>query len=177
MSTNVAAGPAWIAILRHAEKPGDPATDNLADGPDLSDVGQQRAALLATALPDIVGATPDRLFAAQASAESNRPVETITPLANALGVGVAGINTKFKNKQFQELAAHLLNDPKYRGLGILICWHHGNIPNLAHALGATDAPSEWHGEVFDRVWKITYSSGQPDFTDLPQKLLPGDSTA
>jgi hypothetical protein len=28
---------------------------------------------------------------------------------------------------------------------------------------------------FDRVWRITFADGVPALTDLPQRLLPGDS--
>jgi hypothetical protein len=59
---------------------------------------------------------------------------------------------------------------------VLICWHHGNIPNLAIALGIPKPPP-WPGSVFDRVWQLTYTAGKPVLQDLPQQLLYGDSSS
>ena len=71
--------PATILIIRHAEK--------LTDGrQDLSETGYKRAALL----PKLFDGSradlpvPQVLFATHMSKHSNRPVETITPLAAAL---------------------------------------------------------------------------------------------
>src|ERR1700686_1116739 len=75
--------PSTILIIRHGEKPGDPATDNPADGPGLSTRGYERAAAPAPYVIATFG-TPAFLFATQASKHSNRPVETITPLSQAL---------------------------------------------------------------------------------------------
>jgi len=41
----------------------------------------------------------------------------------------------------------------------LICWHHGNIPAMARALGIKDAPTPWPEMQFDRVWRITLTDG------------------
>ena len=49
------------------------------------------------------------------------------------------------------------------------------IPELAKALGVTDAPEKWNSAVFDRVWEITFENGKATFLDLPEKALPGDS--
>jgi hypothetical protein len=57
---------------------------------------------------------------------------------------------------------------------VLICWHHGKIPDLAKALGVFNPP-KWDGKVFDRVWQITYTKGKASLADLPQMLLYGDS--
>jgi len=76
-----------IIIIRHGEKPGDPTTDNDADGIDLSTRGYERAGALAVYIPATFG-KPNFLFATQASKRSNRPVETITPLAQALKLDI-----------------------------------------------------------------------------------------
>jgi hypothetical protein len=70
----------------------------------------------------------------------------------------------------------ILTNPAYDGKMVLICWVHQDIPALAQDLGATTAPSKW-GKAYDRVWEINYSGGQVSgFQDLPQHLMPGDSS-
>jgi len=74
-----------IVILRHAEKPGDPAQDQPADGISLSVRGFARASALAYLLPNHYQ-SPSFLFATQQSKHSNRPIETVTPLSERLGL-------------------------------------------------------------------------------------------
>ena len=166
------AGPRMILIIRHGEKPGDPdKEDKKNKDPNLSPRGYERAAALAHVIPDNF-VRPDYLFATHKSAHSLRPIETITPLSNALH---ENIEEEFKDDGFAALARKVLTDGKYANKVVLISWHHGKIPELAHALGASDAPDKWNGKVFDRVWEITFDSGKVSFLDLPQKALPGDS--
>lgn len=170
------ATPKYVIIIRHGEKPGDPATDDEADGTDLSTRGYERAGALAPYVPATFGA-PDFLFATQASKHSNRPVETITPLAQALKLD---IDAKHADDDYQKVADDILGNAKYAGKQVLICWHHGKIPQLAAALGATPPESPWPGDVFDRVWLIEYPGGNAtgaQTSNLPQKLLYGDSDA
>jgi phosphohistidine phosphatase SixA len=163
-----AAGPKLVLIIRHAEKPDD-AKD--ANDPNLSKQGFERARALLTVIPKEF-ARPDFLIATKKSSHSNRPIETIEPLADSLHLK---IEASFKNNEYAALAHELLSDPKYSGKIVLIAWHHGRLPQLAHALGAADAPASWDSRQFDRVWEITYDHGGARFTNLPQKALPGDS--
>ena len=167
--------PYQIVIIRHAEKPDD-SDDGAAKNPNLSLRGMERAAALAPFLPPTFG-QPDFLFASQASTSSNRPVETITPLANSLGMK---INSSFADDDYATLANTLVSDATYAGHLVFICWHHGKIPQLATALGVTPPLDPWPSTVFDRVWQITYpqppgSGGSATVTNYPQKLLFGDS--
>jgi phosphohistidine phosphatase SixA len=166
--TTQPAGPHIVLIIRHAEKP-DPndATPDI----NLSKRGFQRADALAKIIPDHFP-KPDFLIATKQSKNSNRPVETITPLAAALH---EKIEAEFKDDEFEQTAQEVLTDPKFAGKTILIAWHHGKIPELAKALGAKDVPDKWNPNVFDRVWEITYDAGVPTWKDLPQNALPGDS--
>ena len=169
--------PKQIIIIRHGEKPGDPTTDNDADGIDLSTRGYERAGALAVYIPATFG-KPDFLFATQASKHSNRPVETITPLAHALNLD---IDSKHADDDFQKVADDILGNSKYTDNLVLICWHHGKIPELTTALGGTPPQSPWPGTVFDRVWQIDYSekTGTPiniPVKNLAQTLLYGDSS-
>jgi len=157
-------GPKRVLIIRHAEKP-----DGKGD-PNLSKRGYERADALAKVIPEHF-ATPDVLLATKATPNSNRPAETITPLAEALHLPIVA---DFSDDQFAELAHEVLTDPKYDGKTVLIAWHHGKIPALASALGVTDAPAVWDPTVFDRVWEIKYEDGKTKFKSLPQHALAGD---
>jgi hypothetical protein len=199
MSTN--SGPQKVLIVRHGEKVGDPADDK-SGSPDLSVQGSARAVALPSLFlppqsqdscaiePDGTGfagtyaansaggnaprfATPAFIFATQMSKHSNRPVETITPTAIALQLP---INSKHGDDDFAIVANDILTNAKYAGQTVLVCWHHGKIPELAASLGVSDPP-KWPGTVFDRVWQITFDGGAATLANLPQQLLFGDSAS
>jgi hypothetical protein len=160
--------PATILVIRHAEK--------LTGGRiDLSPVGFERAKLLpkvfspAGARPDLPA--PQVLFATHLSEHSNRPVQTVTPLAAALHLP---IDDSFKNDDYPALAAALLSG-KYAGKVVLVVWHHGKIPQLASALGATPPYNPWPDNQYDRIWRIDYANGKVTLQDLPYAIMPGDS--
>jgi hypothetical protein len=189
-------------IVRHGEKVGDPADDK-SGSPDLSVQGSARAVALpslflapqshdscaiaqdgggfegtysaAAAAPAKAPrfATPAFIFATQVSKHSNRPVETITPTAIALNLP---INSKHADEDYGKVANDILTNEKYAGQTVLVCWHHGKIPDLAAALGV-DNPPKWPGTVFDRVWQITFEGGTATLANLPQQLLFGDSAS
>jgi hypothetical protein len=120
--------------------------------------------------------TPDYLFAAAPGGNSNRPIETISPLSGALGLPInPGLTKPFADKEYAKLAGYLLSSPTFAGKVILICWHHGTIPQLATALRAQVPVSKWNPTVFDRVWEIKYDTNPPGFHDFPQQLLYGDA--
>jgi hypothetical protein len=162
--------PATILLIRHAEK--------LTDGRiDLSPVGFERAKLIPELFGGASGAAPhnlprpDFLFATHQSKKSNRPVETITPLSEALKLP---ISAEIEDDDFATLAKEMLSG-KYAGKVVLVAWHHGKIPGFARALGATPPYDPWPETQFDRVWRIDYRDGKAVLTDLPQGLMAGDS--
>jgi broad specificity phosphatase PhoE len=159
--------PKTVYIIRHAEKPEDP------NDPNLSPQGVERALALAKNCEKLFGKL-DCLFAAETSAGSSRSVDTINPLAQTIHLE---IDSSVSNKDYSVLAAKLLaGATDYGGKTVLICWHHENIPELAQELRAANAPANWMGEVFDRIWVLEYqSSGDVYFQDLAQNLLQGDS--
>lgn len=157
--------PAQILLFRHGEKP-DAASDM-----GLSPRGQIRAAALAVYLPAVFG-RPSYLVAAQQSKDSHRPEDTLKPLSTALGLP---IDTRFEHQQVKELGRELLTNPRYQGARIALCWHHGDIPDLARALNVSDAPDHWDDDVFDRIWQIDCGLDHPTLTRVHQKLLYGDS--
>lgn len=165
--------PRLVMIIRHAEKPPEE-----SKSVNLSKEGKERAEALprlfeGTGSRSSPFPTPNFIFATKDSKHSHRPVETVAPLAKKLGLT---INAEYADADYGKLAEHLFHDSKYAGKTILICWHHGMIPQLAEKLGATSAPDKWNGSVFDRVWNIRFDSqGKCAFENLPQHLLPGDS--
>jgi hypothetical protein len=174
--------PQQILIIRHAEKTGEQEDVHLAKQ------GQERAAVLEQLFvaskerPDPFP-KPDVLFAAKHHKDSQRPVETVTPLAKKLNLAIDdGYNNKLPTKLakgekgMRELREELLGSPKYAGKTILVSWRHSTIPELAKTLGASKVPEKWNDNVFDRVWQLSYDDeGKVTFLDRPQRLLRGDS--
>lgn len=141
-------GPRLILIIRHAEKPDD------RNDPDLTATGKARAENLANYLPKTFG-TPDFLFASTRSKRSNRPIETVEPLSKKLGIP---IDDSFADEDFAALAQKLLTDKKYDQKFVLIYWHHGHIPDLAFALGASrdGVPNPWDPTIFNLILQLEY---------------------
>lgn len=173
--------PHQVLIIRHAEKPDD-------DGdPNLSSRGAARAAalpelfLIPPAFPTKPAPfpTPDFVYATKASEKSNRPVETVSPLAKVLGD--LRIHDRHANDDFQDVVDAIFGDDKHDGKTVLICWHHGKIRKLTLAVLARaknadkvmdKVPCEWDEAVFDRVWQITFDDqNKATFANRPQRLL------
>ena len=136
-----------LVLIRHAEKP--------AEGDGLAPEGQARAQAYITYFQNFKFRSEpvkfDAVFAAADSKASQRPRLTVTPTAAALGLP---INANYKDKDYQalvnELSAH------HEGRNILICWHHGEMPDLLRALGADPGTllpgGRWPGDEYD--WAI-----------------------
>jgi broad specificity phosphatase PhoE len=155
--------PRQIVILRHAEKPDDPSD------PDLSPEGVARAQMLANLIPRRFP-NPDWLFCAARSRHSNRSYDTLAPLARALGMA---LDERYVDDRYAELAADLLQKPKYADKLIVICWHHGHIPDLALSLGVAQATLAaapgmigmgWDPTIFDRFWILDFGNGRISFS-------------
>jgi phosphohistidine phosphatase SixA len=158
--------PARIIIVRHGEKPDD------ASDPNLAPQGQERAQALATILPQKYP-NISYIFASAPSKHSVRPIQTITPTAQKLGLP---INEQYADADYASLAHEIFSNPEYAGKTIAIAWHHGEIPALTQALGATPPEARWPSDSFDRIWQIDYSAnGQATVQNLPQHALPSDS--
>lgn len=169
----ILARPAQIILLRHAEKPED--ESNL----HLSAQGKERAQALVqllTATPVFTtNGLPAALFATQLTlhGHSRRPKETLEPLAKHLKLP---IQTPYPAKDYAKLAERVLHDSGYDGKTVVICWVHDFLPQLAHAFGAKPKPADWKHTVFDRVLVITFHGKKVACKNVPQHLLPGDST-
>jgi len=161
-----------ILIIRHAEKPDD--------GYGLAPAGQERARAYVnyfkTFTLDGKPLTLDYLISAADSKGSHRPRLTIEPLSAATGLA---IDHRFKDKEFLALADDLQSRP--HGKHILICWHHGEIPQLVRALGADPVQlihnAKWPEHVFGWVIELRYDgNGQlREARRIDENLMPDDA--
>jgi hypothetical protein len=201
---NATAPPDIIYIIRHGEKPADPAA--LAPGQVLSatappsgvDVqgnqdphsllprGWQRSGALAVLFDPATGPpqaglqSPATLLSpsygnADKTAE-HRTYQTIEGLRDRLGVAIVSAYAEGDEPQ---LAAAVVS--QYSGV-VLICWEHDHIPSLASSLptvAGTVIPQAWPGDRFDVIWTFTLVPGsapaQYAFGQIPQQVLSGDA--
>lgn len=167
-----------IMLIRHAEKPRDGetgvASDGRADAASLSVTGWQRAGALvrffaSPSLPAI--RRPGHVIAAHARAAgaSYRPLATVQPLAQALGVEVDERWSDEDDPARVAAALRSLDGP------VLVCWRHEGLPALASEIvQRPDVPGHWPAERFDLVWIASHDGPSWAFSQLPQQLLPGD---
>jgi hypothetical protein len=187
--------PDLIYIIRHGEKPEEPAPRRSAPkhrGVDflgnenehsLLPRGWQRSGALAALFDPSQGPlrpglrVPRRLIAPHYGDKDktvhHRTHQTISGISDRLGIAIA---TEFAKGQVPELAAALTGS----GPGtVLICWDHAHIPALASALPLADGtviPRAWPDDRFDVIW--TFTLGDSDgyfFSQVPQLLLSGDT--
>ncbi|MFL5541126.1 MAG: hypothetical protein ACJ8J0_19220 [Longimicrobiaceae bacterium] len=185
-----AAGASRIMLIRHAEKPGDPPPPHGVDkhgdhDPEsLSVHGWQRAGALACFFAPTHGplqsplvSTPAVIYAAapekedQDGSKSERPLQTVTPLAQKLGLTV---DTGFTRGQEAQVAQAAMTESGV----VLIAWQHQDAHLIANAILGNDttAPQTWPGDRFDIVWVFDLQrGGSYSFTQVPQMLLEGDS--
>jgi broad specificity phosphatase PhoE len=163
-----------VLIIRHAENP--------ANGHGLSPRGQERAKAYANYFQnftvDSKKLEPQAVIVAADSKHSHRPRLTVQRFAKAANLP---IDNRFANKQPADLAAELRAN--YQGKVILICWHHGQIPDVLRALGAapeTLLPNgKWPRDVYDWVIMVSFDENGhviPESTKrISEHLLQGES--
>ncbi|HXQ72549.1 MAG TPA: hypothetical protein VN844_18785 [Pyrinomonadaceae bacterium] len=179
--------PTKIMLLRHAEKP---AKDDAPFGvtrkgerskESLEVRGWQRAGALANLFASANGhsqhpvlAKPQFLYASKPLLHkgSLRPLETIMPLGEKLGIK---INADYQRSQLVSMVEDVFS---HKGV-VLICWQREYIPDIAAIiLGKNNvAPSDWPEDRFDMIWVFDLhgSSSTYRFRQVPQQLLAGDS--
>ena len=179
--------PTKVMIIRHAEKPGKngstrgvTAEGELNEG-SLTVRGWQRAGALAQLFApanknfdDPRLETPAVIYASNSNGGSQRPLETIRPLAEKFNIDP--VETFTKGEEVDLVAAVL----KEAG-AVLICWQHERIVGIAKRLTerglSVPIPDAWPNDRFDIVWIFTSSSdpaGRWEFSQVPQGLLEGD---
>ena len=162
---------ATVLIIRHAEKP--------ESGKHLSPAGVRRAQAYVgffksfTLNSHLVKV--DHLFAAKKSTNSDRPSETLLPLSNALHLK---IHSTFDLSESQELADKVRRS--YSGETVLICWHHGAIPDLLRAFGANPKAllpgGEWPDDVFGWLIVLRYDqNGKVSANVSNERINPDDA--
>ncbi len=161
-----------ILLIRHAEKPRDPLDHTLTP------VGLARTqAYVAYFQHYAIGqsASPlNHLFAAADSVGSQRSTMTLAPLSAALGLQV---DVRFDDHGYQRLADEIRITGKYDNSNILICWHHGQLLNLATALGAPpqSLPASWPADVFGWLLHLSFdAAGTCRARAVNQELMCGD---
>ena len=179
-SAAASAAPAQLIFIRHGEKP--------AQGNELNAQGFARANALVNYFKtnaDVLDyGTPAAIYAMKPSGPTGsvRPIQTVTPLAKALGLPVI---SDFLKDDSNDLVNAVLNNKAYDGKMVLICWEHNAIPDIVSAFASAtntssavsaSLPTGWDGSAFDRTWILNLSDGKIiSFQDLPQHLMPGDS--
>jgi hypothetical protein len=158
-----------IMLIRHAE-------DN-EHSPSLSARGWQRAGalvrLFAPLDPALLRrhlATPRHIVAASSNDRSSRPVDTVRPLAEMLGLPVDDSLASDDPPARVAQALRALETP------LLVCWRHDTLPALADALlqRSGDTPPKWPEDRHDVVWVIEHGGANAHLVQVPQQLLPGD---
>jgi hypothetical protein len=179
-----------ILIIRHAEKPGEswPGSGLTPDGfPDKKSLvirGWERAgswsALFGAGLSGPDYPTPSAIYAADPNATtgdepSQRPYETVIPLADRLGLTA---DTTYAVGQEDQLANAIDSQ-----IGVvLVAWEHKAIardllPAIAKEQSLPGMPTNWNGMRFDVVLRFDRTSPEApwSFRQLCPCLLSGDS--
>ena len=195
----MAGPPTKIMIIRHGEKPPNPPNKKgpwdvkldreSGGGKSLIVPGWQRAGALnaffapyktSPANPHI--ATPAYIYAADPKGESQRPCETVTPLAAWLGYTQS--SAQF-NVSYDIGGGEPALVKSVLGLSgvVLICWEHDNImPNIMSAINKavpisnySSLPPSWP-DVFYLVWVLDLDTTSNSYMwqSVNQNLMQGD---
>ena len=168
-------------IIRHGEKPSGstPGVDarGYQDASSLTDVGWNRARGLVDLFNPADGrlraglARPTAIYAADAnsSGEGARTRETVTPLADKLGIR---LDTSFGKGDEKALVNRVISRPG----PTLIAWQHAEIPLIARAFPSVTPtpPAQWPDNRFDVIWTFTKAPDGWHFAQLPELVLPQD---
>jgi broad specificity phosphatase PhoE len=183
-TSDVAAPATLVMLIRHGEKPsgkieGVDAQGNKDDS-SLTRTGWNRAHRLVDLFDPAQGsprpglARPAAIYAAGANdeGEGTRTRETVTPLANRLGIPV---DTSFGKGEEEALVEHVITQPG----PALISWQHGEIPAIAAAFPAVTPtpPSDWPDDRFDVIWIFTKTADGWRFSQMPELALPDDQAS
>jgi hypothetical protein len=189
--------PSKIMIIRHAEKPPNPPNKTgpwdvqengqSGGGKSLIVPGWQRAGALNAffapykskpANPEIE--TPHHIYAANPKGETQRPFETVVPLAAWLKYkeGSSQFNVSYDVGGGEK---DMVKSALGHGSPVLICWEHNHImPDImGHIQKEVPITNYAHitnpfPNVFYLVWVLDLKGGQYTWTSVNQNLIAGD---
>ncbi len=183
--------PTKIMIVRHCEKPTNNSEpygvthDGEKDFESPTVRGWQRSGALVPLFAPTNGVlqdprllTPNVLYASKAvkhhskiHSHSRRPIDTIKPLSQRLGLK---INTDFTKEDYKAMVKNVLTEEGT----VLISWEHELVPALSnHITGnKSTVPQDWPDDRFDLVWifDLDLKTDRYTFSQVPQNLLSGD---
>lgn len=176
------ATPLQVIIIRHGEK-------NPENG-QLLPKGIERAGALAAYLSEIdptgtneaflLFGPPNQIFAARpiniSDDQTVRCIQTVIPCAQKLKLPV---HSPYSSGQEGKLAKLILEDRRYDGEVVLICWHHTHIADLIAAFGYTPPGTIIpYPERYDLVWSLLFPAPEPaqNPTLVLQELLFNDQS-
>ena len=89
---------------------------------------------------------------------SRRPLETVTPMAERLGLEPLTIFTKGEEQA-------LVRDALSRDGVVLICWQHEDIPKIGNLIvgNGTTVPQNWPEDRYDLIWVFDRSDSSWTF--------------
>lgn len=160
--------PSKVILIRHAEKPKD------KDDIHLNEKGYARAKALPSFFEKYEKGALLKLFAQgqKHSDSSLRPIETLIPTSKKFGIE---INHQFVKNESNEMVDYLESSRALDRKTVVVSWGHDELGNISSRLGKN--MGEWSSSVFDRAWVYEFDTNGKlkKFSDVPQKLLPGDS--
>ena len=170
-----------IMFIRHAEKP--------ASGNDLSAMGWRRAECIRNLFTSNDTLKPNTIYAQKASKkndetipDSRRQIETVAPLARALGYV---IDNRFTSFEVDALCQDIngLNEDQFP---VLVSWNHDDIKNFLINFGmmyqiAPTYPSQRYDLIFmieqDIDGKVVFSSRSQECEGLGDYRFVNDATS
>ena len=195
--------PTKIMIIRHAEKPlltQTPPVNGVTPNGDIDQdslivQGWQRAGALAVLFAPARGQlqdprlqTPNFIYSIAPPSsdpdndEGNRPEQTVAPLIAKLTTPGGAVTTNFEFGK--DSGVQLIDSVLGCGGVVLICWPHGQIPDVAKQIPLSQNNTQplptgkWPGDRFDMVWVFdedNTEAGHYTFSQVPELLLAGDS--
>jgi hypothetical protein len=120
-----------------------------------------------------LGAAANCFIVSAATAADNNLANRIGPRLILIIRHAEKPDDGFADEDYAALAQKLLTDKKYDQKFILICWHHGHIPDLAFALGASPdgVPNPWDPTVFNLILQLEYKgSGSAVTTKITESF-------
>ncbi|KAH7413052.1 putative phosphoglycerate mutase family protein [Cadophora sp. MPI-SDFR-AT-0126] len=149
-----------VYLIRHGEKPAD-------GGNGLTAQGMERAQCLRAVFGTSSEYDISYIIAEQpkSSGKRIRPLMTVQPLANDLGLTV----DTTCDRDDADCVADLVDGYNSPG-NILICWEHDNLSDIVEAMGSKSPPS-YPDDAFNLIW--TDPSPYKNITAITSEDCPG----